>query len=93
MAAFLRFHRDSIGSSSHTDSAFRWHEIRGTGRDETGEAVLLKVKSSYMINCTSEQYRKAYSWQRGGMAEYLLAEEKDLVALPDSLTYSDVAQV
>lgn len=27
------------------------------------------------------------------MAEYLLAEEKDLVALPDSLTYADGAQV
>lgn len=46
-----------------------------------------------MISCTSE-YRRAYGWQRnGGMAEYLLAEEKDLVALPDALSYSDGAQV
>ena len=46
-----------------------------------------------MISCTSEK-RKAYGWQRdGGMAEYLLAEEKDLVALPDSLTYTDGAQI
>jgi threonine dehydrogenase-like Zn-dependent dehydrogenase len=46
-----------------------------------------------MISCTSK-YRRAYGWQRdGGMAEYLLAEEKDLVALPDSLSYSDGAQV
>ena len=27
------------------------------------------------------------------MAEYLLAEEKDLISLPDSLTYLDGAQV
>ena len=46
-----------------------------------------------MISCTSE-YRRAYGWQRdGGMADYVLAEEKDLVLLPDSLTYSDGAQV
>ena len=46
-----------------------------------------------MISCTSS-YRRAYGWQRdGGMAEYLLAEEKDLVLLPDSLTYTDGAQI
>lgn len=51
-------------------------------------------RRGYMISCTSEQYRRAYGWQRdGGMAEYLLAEEKDLVALPDELTYSDGAQI
>ena len=47
-----------------------------------------------MISCTSEQYRRAYGWQRdGGMAEYMLAEEKDLVHLPDELSYSDGAQI
>lgn len=51
-------------------------------------------RRGYMISCTSEQYRRAYGWQRdGGMAEYLLAEEKDLVLLADELTYSDGAQV
>ncbi len=51
-------------------------------------------RRGYMISCTSEQYRRAYGWQRdGGMAEYLLAEEKDLVLLPDELSYSDGAQV
>jgi len=51
-------------------------------------------RRGYMISCTSEKYRRAYGWQRdGGMAEYLLAEEKDLVLLPDSLSYSDGAQV
>jgi threonine dehydrogenase-like Zn-dependent dehydrogenase len=47
-----------------------------------------------MISCTSAEYRRAYGWQRdGGMAPYLLAEEKDLILLPDSLTYLDGAQV
>jgi threonine dehydrogenase-like Zn-dependent dehydrogenase len=46
-----------------------------------------------MISCTSN-YRRAYGWQRdGGMAEYIVAEEKDLVLLPDSLSYTDGAQV
>ena len=40
------------------------------------------------------QYRRAYGWQRdGGMADYMIAEEKDLIALPDELTYADGAQV
>jgi threonine dehydrogenase-like Zn-dependent dehydrogenase len=51
-------------------------------------------RRGYMISCTSEKYRRAYGWQRdGGMADYLLAEEKDLIALPGELTYSDGAQV
>jgi len=46
-----------------------------------------------MISCIST-YRRAYGWQRdGGMAEYLLAEEKDLLPLPGELSYSDGAQV
>jgi len=50
-------------------------------------------RRGYMISCTSE-FRRAYGWQRdGGMAEFLLAEEKDLVLLPDDLSYSDGAQV
>ena len=47
-----------------------------------------------MIFCTSRQYRRAYGWQRdGGMADFMLAEEKDLIALPDELSYADGAQV
>jgi threonine dehydrogenase-like Zn-dependent dehydrogenase len=46
-----------------------------------------------MISCTSP-WRRAYGWQRhGGMAPFILAEEKDLVLLPDALSYSDGAQV
>jgi threonine dehydrogenase-like Zn-dependent dehydrogenase len=51
-------------------------------------------RRGYMISCTSERYRRAYGWQRdGGMAEFLLAEEKDLIHLPDELSYGDGAQV
>lgn len=51
-------------------------------------------RRGYMISCTSETYRRAYGWQRdGGMAPYLLAEEKDLIYLPDGLSYADGAQV
>lgn len=51
-------------------------------------------RRGYMISCTSSAYRRAYGWQRdGGMAQYLLAEEKDLVLLPKNLSYTDGAQV
>jgi len=59
----------------------------------SGCGVCNDCRRGYMISCTSS-YRRAYGWQRdGGMAEFLLAEEKDLVALPDELTYTDGAQV
>ncbi len=75
----------------------------GCRRFKTGDRVIVyhisgcgvcnDCRRGYMISCTS-QYRRAYGWQRdGGMAEYLLAEEKDLVLLPDELSYSDGAQV
>ena len=51
-------------------------------------------RRGYMISCTHPTLRRAYGWQRdGGMAEYMLAEEKDLVQLPASLSYADGAQV
>lgn len=59
----------------------------------SGCGVCNDCRRGYMISCTSP-WRKAYGWQRdGGMAEYMLAEEKDLVALPDELSYTDGAQV
>lgn len=46
-----------------------------------------------MISCHSV-HRAAYGWQRdGGMAPFILADEKDLVLLPDELSYADGAQV
>ncbi|MGB9079310.1 MAG: zinc-binding dehydrogenase [Terracidiphilus sp.] len=63
------------------------HHISGCG-------VCNDCRRGYMISCTSAEYRRAYGWQRdGGMAEYLLAEEKDLIFLPDELTYLDGAQI
>jgi len=51
-------------------------------------------RRGFMISCTSDKFRRAYGWQRhGGMAEYILAEEKDLVLLPDELSYADGAMV
>lgn len=60
----------------------------------SGCGVCNDCRRGYMISCTSDEYRKAYGWQRdGGMAEYILAEEKDLIFLPDELTFTDGAQV
>lgn len=59
----------------------------------SGCGVCNDCRRGYFISCTSE-HRAAYGWQRdGGMAPYILAEEKDLVLLPDSLTYTDGAQI
>jgi len=59
----------------------------------SGCGVCYDCRRGYQISCTSE-HRKAYGWQRdGGMAPYILADEKDLIPLPDELTYLDGAQV
>ncbi|MCD6347951.1 MAG: zinc-binding dehydrogenase [Bacteroidales bacterium] len=59
----------------------------------SGCGVCYDCRRGYMISCTSK-HRAAYGWQRdGGMAEYILAEEKDLVPLPQELTYTDGAQI
>jgi threonine dehydrogenase-like Zn-dependent dehydrogenase len=76
----------------------------GCRRFKTGDRVIVyhisgcgvcnDCRRGYMISCTSVEYRRAYGWQRdGGMAEYMLAEEKDLIALPDELSFADGAQV
>lgn len=60
----------------------------------SGCGVCNDCRRGFMISCKSPEYRKAYGWQRdGGMAPYILAEEKDLVLLPDELSYTDGAQV
>ena len=47
----------------------------------SGCGVCNDCRRGYMISCTSEKYRRAYGWQRdGGMADFMLAEEKDLIA-------------
>ena len=50
-------------------------------------------RKGYQISC-SDPARAAYGWQRdGGHAAYLLAEEADLIALPDFLTHVDGALI
>jgi threonine dehydrogenase-like Zn-dependent dehydrogenase len=59
----------------------------------SGCGVCHDCRMGYMISCSSP-LRAAYGWQRdGGMAEYILCDEKDLVELPGALSYTDGAQV
>lgn len=59
----------------------------------SGCGLCAECRRGYPIGCLSE-HRAAYGWQRdGGHAEYLLAEEKDLLPLPDSVSYLDGACV
>ena len=60
----------------------------------SGCGLCYDCRQGYMISCTHPTMRRAYGWQRdGGMAEYLIADEKDLIHLPEELTYADGAQV
>jgi threonine dehydrogenase-like Zn-dependent dehydrogenase len=69
----------------HKDARVVVYHISGCG-------ICHDCRMGYMISCSSP-LRAAYGWQRdGGMAEYLLCDEKDLVELPDSLSYTDGAQ-
>ena len=59
----------------------------------SGCGVCYDCRRGYYISCKSP-HRAAYGWQRnGGMAPYMLCDEKDLIALPDELSYEDGAQV
>lgn len=60
----------------------------------SGCGVCHHCRMGAMISCSSTVLRAAYGWQRdGGMADYILCDEKDLVELPPSLSYTDGAQV
>jgi threonine dehydrogenase-like Zn-dependent dehydrogenase len=89
--------------AGHEPSGLIVEEGPGLKRFKKGDRVIIyhisgcgvcnDCRRGYMISCTSK-YRAAYGWQRdGGMAPYILADEKDLVLLPDELTYLDGAQV
>lgn len=57
----------------------------------SGCGVCDDCRRGYQISCSSE-LRAAYGWQRdGGMAPYCLVDEKDLVRMPDSMSYVDGA--
>jgi len=62
------------------------YHIAGCGQCE-------QCRSGYLIGCT-DPTRAAYGWQRdGGHAEYLLAEERTCLLMPDSVSYVDGALV
>lgn len=57
----------------------------------SGCGTCADCRMGYQISCTSAG-RAAYGWQRdGGHAEFLLAEARDCVVLPDFLTFLDGA--
>src|SRR6478609_8158482 len=59
----------------------------------SGCGVCPDCRLGYQISCSSDQ-RRAYGWQRdGGHSEFLLASRRDLLQLPDSLSYLDGACV
>jgi len=75
----------------------------GVGRIKAGDRVVVyhisgcgqcdDCRRGYQISCSAPQ-RAAYGWQRdGGHADLLLAEERDLLVLPDELTFLDGACV
>jgi threonine dehydrogenase-like Zn-dependent dehydrogenase len=62
------------------------HHISGCGQCD-------ECRRGYQISCTSAA-RAAYGWQRdGGHAEFLLAEEGDLLVMPDAVSFLDGACV
>jgi threonine dehydrogenase-like Zn-dependent dehydrogenase len=57
----------------------------------SGCGTCADCRMGYQISCTSPA-RAAYGWQRdGGHAEFLVAEARDCVRLPDFLTFLDGA--
>lgn len=89
--------------AGHEPCGLIMEEGQGLKRFKKGDRVIVyhisgcgvchDCRKGYYISCKSP-HRKAYGWQRnGGMAPYILAEEKDLILLPDELTYKDGAQV
>ena len=47
-------------------------------------------RKGHPISCTDLTHRSAYGWQRdGGHEEFMVADEKDLIHLPDGLSYDD----
>ena len=89
--------------AGHEPSGIIVEEGEGLKRFKKGDRVIVyhisgcgvcyDCRRGYYISCKSP-YRAAYGWQRnGGMAPYMLCDEKDLIALPDELSYEDGAQV
>lgn len=75
----------------------------GVERIKVGDRVVIyhisgcgqcdECRTGYQISCQSPQ-RAAYGWQRdGGHATYMIADERDCLVLPASLTFLDGACV
>jgi threonine dehydrogenase-like Zn-dependent dehydrogenase len=74
-----------VGGFAEGDRVVVYH-IAGCGHCE-------ECRKGFMIGCHSLG-RSAYGWQRdGGHADYLLAEARTLLHLPEELTYADGALV
>lgn len=59
----------------------------------SGCGICTECRKGYQVSCSSPQ-RRAYGWQRdGGHAELLLANARDVLHLPDRLSYLDGACV
>jgi threonine dehydrogenase-like Zn-dependent dehydrogenase len=59
----------------------------------SGCGLCADCRRGYQVACTSPM-RRAYGWQRdGGHADLMVADERDLLPLPDSLTFVDGACV
>ncbi|MBR4334808.1 MAG: zinc-binding dehydrogenase [Clostridia bacterium] len=55
----------------------------------SGCGICYSCRKGYVNLCRSTS-QATYGWQRdGGLAEYMIAEEKDLIKLPDSMSYLD----
>lgn len=89
--------------AGHEPSGVIVEEGEGLKRFKKGDRVIVyhisgcgvcnDCRRGYYISCKSK-HRRAYGWQRdGGMAPFMLCDEKDLIELPDVLTFKDGAQV
>ncbi|MGA8117950.1 MAG: alcohol dehydrogenase catalytic domain-containing protein [Actinocatenispora sp.] len=59
----------------------------------SGCGLCADCRAGYQISCTGPA-RRGYGWQRdGGHADLLVADERDLLDLPDNLSYLDGACV
>jgi threonine dehydrogenase-like Zn-dependent dehydrogenase len=80
VAAGPAVHRFAVG-----DRVIVYH-IAGCG-------LCHECRAGWMISCKAPS-RAAYGWQRdGGHSDFLLAEERTLVRLPEFLTYLDGANI
>ncbi len=58
----------------------------------SGCGVCHDCRLGYQISCRSTEHRAGYGWQRnGGHSDYLIADEVDLIRLPENVSFVDGA--